>query len=289
MLGPDVIRAGGSLEAAPESLDSAYPSAMNWGLLRRARIIASAAIAAAAFSACSSAIESNPEAPETPVVSTAPAPLGTVASVAELQEAFVDAGGDCEGPLEDINRVTAAMGSGVCPDSGTVLALYLDAESAKASVATTMRALDRIGSTMILGDNWSINPAASDREGTAEIAENLGAQMLESEATPVRSLDEAFTLEQAAQAYDEADGTDCANPHDVSGDGSVMECGDLTLIVRADSTLETEALRQMTADALDLKQGGVPIVGRRHIVAVYDKGVDIERVARQIDGVTPSD
>ena len=113
--------------------------------------------------------------------------------------------------------------------------------------------------------------------------------MLESEATHVRSLDEAFTLEQAAQAYDEADGTDCANPHDVSGDGSVMECGDLTLIVRADSTLETEALRQMTADALDLKQGGVPIVGRRHIVAVYDKGVDIERVARQIDGVTPSD
>lgn len=103
----------------------------------------------------------------------------------------------------------------------------------------------------------------------------------------MRSLDEAFTLEQAAEAYDQADGTSCADPVDVGSDASVLECADLTLIVEADQPMSSEALRQATADALEL-DGATPIVGRRHIVAIYSDDIDIDTVARQIDGATPS-
>lgn len=197
------------------------------------------------------------------------------------------AGGDCDGGLEDINNVVTALGSGVCPGSGTVLTLYAGHDAAEDAVTTLMQAMGRIGSTMILGENWAINPSGTDLDRADEIALTLGGQLLKTEATPVRSLDDAFTLEQAAEAYDQAEGTSCESPVDVGRDASVLECADLTLIVEADSPMTSEAARQATADALEL-DGATPIVGRRHIIAIYSDSIDIEAVARDIDGATPS-
>lgn len=260
---------------------------------RSARIAAFAVLTALAISACSSEVSSI-DAPtiEQSEAGDAAAPetqqaLGSVSSVQDLQEAFLAAGGDCDGDLEDINNVKSALGSGVCSGSGTVLTIYVGHDAAEGAVTTLMGMMDRIGSTMILGENWAINPAGNDLDHADEIATALGGQLLTTEATPVRSLDEAFTLEQAAEAYDQADGTSCADPVDVGSDVSVLECADLTLIVEADQPMSSEALRQATADALEL-DGATPIVGRRHIVAIYSDDIDIDTVARQIDGVTPS-
>lgn len=217
-----------------------------------------------------------------------PEPLGAVSSVTELQGAFITAGGDCEGELEDINRVTAALGSGVCTSSGTVLTIYIDHDAAKNATESTMALLDRIGSTMILGENWAINPSGADRADAARLTTELGGQLLEAEATPVRSLEEAFTIDQAAQAYDEADGTTCSSPVDMGDNQPVLECADLTLIVKTNSYLDTESERQEVAKELDLDYGGVPIVGPRHIVVVYDSAIDVDAVARQIAGTTRS-
>jgi len=260
---------------------------------RSTRIAALAALAILTVSACGSEV-SSPDSASTaqseagdPAAQETQQPLGSVASVKDLQKAFVAAGGDCDGDLEDINNVVTALGSGVCPGSGTVLTIYVGHDAAESAVTTTMEMMDRIGSTMILGENWAINPSGEDLDQAERIATSLGGQLLATEATPVRSLDDAFTLEQAAEVYEQADGTSCANPIDVGRDSPVLECADLTLIVEADRPMTSEAARQATADALEL-DGATPIVGRRHIIAIYSDSIDIESVARDIDGVTPS-
>lgn len=259
---------------------------MNTGFLQRGAV---ALLLALTFSACSPTSEPDPEqtVAEEAAAPVTPEALGTVSSVADLQTAFVAAGGTCEGDLEDINNVGNALGSGVCPDSGTVLTIYVDHDSAKDAVSTLMKLVDRLGSTMILGENWAINPSGADKENAQDIADQLGGQLLQTEATPVRSLDDAFTLEQAAEAYAQADGTSCEDPVDIGDTVPILECSDLTLIAEADTVSETGAQRQQMADSLDL-DGAIPVVGRRHIVAIYSSDIDPDSVAAQIDGTTPS-
>lgn len=259
-----------------------------------ARLTAFVALSVLVVSGCSSidgpttATPAGDRPVEAETVSEKDEPLGTVARIGELQDALVAAGGNCDGELEDINNVVTALGSGVCPGSGTVLTIYVGHDAAEGAVTTTMEMMDRIGSTMILGENWAINPSGSDLDQADELTARLGGQLLQVEATPVRSLDDAFTVEQAAEAYDQADGTSCSNPVDVGTDTPVLECADLTLIVEADRPMTSEASRQATADALEL-DGATPIVGRHHIIAIYSDSIDINAVAREIDGVTPSE
>lgn len=214
--------------------------------------------------------------------------VGTVSGVAELQESYVAAGGTCSGDLEDLNKVRAAVASGSCPDSGTVLSTYVTHDDAAASAELTSTVSDRIGSTLILGDNWVINPGGDDKTRADELADTMGGQVIRREPTPVDSLDDAFTLEQAAQAYGTVDGARCDSPTEES-DGAVLVCEDGAIIVDADDITETKDERRAAADELaeGIKAPGTPIVGRRHVVVV-PISMDAATVARAIDATPPT-
>lgn len=223
---------------------------------------------------------------------TAPESVGTVSGTANLQAAYVAAGGDCDGELTDVNRVAAAVASGVCPGSGTVLSTYISKAEAEESLDLTMQIASRIDMAMILGDNWIVNPAGGDADKIDAIAEELGGQVIRSEATPVRSLDDAVSLDHAAEAYSEVDGAECSSPTSAGEEGDALVCEDGTVILEATEVMESEVVRQGVADALAgelASEGteGTPVVGKRHIIVVRGD-VDASTVASQVDGQAPS-
>lgn len=231
---------------------------------------------------CSAATEAAP--------STSAAPtLGHAASVHDLQVAYVSASGTCPGELEDVNQVEVAAASGVCPETGTVLSTYVTHDDAANAVRELNRLQSRIGGTLILGDNWVVNPSGADKARAAEVAKAMGGEVISREATPVTSLDDAMTLEQAAEAYSHVEGALCASPTPEQ-DGSVLRCDDDTGIFDLDGIpAETPTLRQAAADELQSRLGdrGTVLIGRRHML-LLPTDMDAEAVAAQLDAATAS-
>ncbi len=87
---------------------------------------------------------------------------GSYGSVEDLRDAYVAAGGDCDGWSQD-NQVTLAAESGVC-DSNTVLSTYTSQDAKEEIVATVKAVGDVIGGySLLVGVNWIINsPDAKD-------------------------------------------------------------------------------------------------------------------------------
>lgn len=120
-----------------------------------------------------------------PVPSPTAAPtLGHVASVDDLQAAYVDAGGTCSGELENRGVVKAAADSAWCPGGSIVLSTYLDHEDAKASAQGLLDIGGRVGVTVIVGENWLVNAGGEEQSKVQGIADRLGGEVTTVEASP---------------------------------------------------------------------------------------------------------
>lgn len=106
--------------------------------------------------------------------------LGTATSVDDVQSSYIRAGGTCTGELEDRGVVTVAASSGHCPSSGTVLTAYIDYEDAKDAADGLLSMGDKIPVTLILGENWMVNPAGDDKARADDIAKLMGGQVIRS-------------------------------------------------------------------------------------------------------------
>ncbi|WP_284977603.1 hypothetical protein [Arthrobacter sp. fls2-241-R2A-200] len=86
---------------------------------------------------------------------TVPANGEHYSSVASLEAAFVEAGGDCSG-FEQTNKVTHAAESGNC-GTGSVLSVYSSLSDRDAVVDEMKQFADVIGMNVLVGENWIIN------------------------------------------------------------------------------------------------------------------------------------
>lgn len=82
-------------------------------------------------------------------------------SLADLKQAFVDAGGQCWGWKEDLSvplEEFGWIGKGEC-DSKTILILYEDGVSVEEDALNTRKHNEFIGfkTSLLFGENWKIN------------------------------------------------------------------------------------------------------------------------------------
>lgn len=240
------------------------------------------------LTACSTSAPSAPTPAASSSTPSAAPTLGAVSGVDDLQAAYVDAGGTCTGTLEDRNVVKIAVASGACPGSGSVLSTYVTHDAAAESVEITT-SIGRTEKTLILGENWVINPSGGDKVKADALAAALGGQVIRKEATPVTSLDDAMTLEQAAEAYSHVDGARCTAPVPEQ-DGSMLRCEDTAVVFDLGGVqAETPAQRKAAADEIQagITVPGDVIVGRRHMLLVPES-MDAGAVARQLDAAAPA-
>jgi hypothetical protein len=89
-----------------------------------------------------------------------PEQVATYATVVDLRDAFVEAGGDCP-EWEPTNRVALAAESGEC-SGNTVLSTYAS-ESSRDQVVSDLKSIALDGVNLLVGENWIINtPTPSD-------------------------------------------------------------------------------------------------------------------------------
>lgn len=118
----------------------------------------------------SSAAESEP----TPSVTTPPADGGTYATVEELKDAFVAAGGSCPA-YEQSNIVTLAAESAEC-SSEAVLSTYLSSSDITQLIQENKDIAEQYDiefSSWLVGENWVINAP-----GAEELHEKLGGTVV---------------------------------------------------------------------------------------------------------------
>lgn len=94
------------------------------------------------------------------------------ATVLELRDAFVEAGGACP-DWDQTNSVKISAQSGVC-DTSTVLSVYLSKEAVERRVEETKGSIfGTVGGDWLVGENWIVN---ADELGP--IKEKLGGQIV---------------------------------------------------------------------------------------------------------------
>jgi len=81
-------------------------------------------------------------------------PPKTYATVVELKDAFVKAGGECPDWVQG-DRITNAAQSGDC-SSSTVLSIYLS-EAKRDETIANLKNLSDLGVHLLVGENWIIN------------------------------------------------------------------------------------------------------------------------------------
>ncbi|MCC3299780.1 hypothetical protein [Arthrobacter caoxuetaonis] len=121
----------------------------------------------------SSADTTSGLAPE-PSETAPPANGGTYATVVELKDAFVEAGGECPAFDQD-NAVTLAAESADCSDSA-VLSTFLSSSTIDQLIQDNKEVFADIDFEMnpwLVGENWVINAP-----GAAELREKLGGTVV---------------------------------------------------------------------------------------------------------------
>ncbi|MFJ5861494.1 hypothetical protein ACIQCM_08720 [Pseudarthrobacter sp. NPDC092439] len=104
--------------------------------------------------------------------SPTPTPPATYDTVAELKDAFVEAGGECD-DWEQTNKVQIAAQSGTC-GTDTVLSVYLSSEAVERRIETTKGSIfGTVGGDWLVGENWIINA-----DGTSDLKEKLGGRIV---------------------------------------------------------------------------------------------------------------
>lgn len=151
-------------------------------------ILGAAAVSVIILSGCGSSDESATSPPEeTQTSEETPAPEetleetpppadgGSYSSLEELQQAYIDAGGDCAS-LDHANNVTLAAESGNCNED-TVISTYLSPEMAQEVIQNNKALNEELGyesdSMWLVGQNWIINSPDA-----AETQEEMGGQLV---------------------------------------------------------------------------------------------------------------
>lgn len=99
-------------------------------------------------------------------------PQETYETVDDLKHAFVDAGGECNGWIQD-NKVLNSQQSGSCGDFA-VLSVYLSQEAVERRVEETKNSIfGTVGGDWLVGENWIIN----DKD-PARLQEQLGGRVV---------------------------------------------------------------------------------------------------------------
>lgn len=129
-------------------------------------------------SEASDSVTSTPQAPSespTPTESAPPADGGSFSSLADLQEAYVAAGGECSQWVQG-NRVTLAAESGDC-DGDTVLSTFISSDQIAELIQSNKDLHKELemesDSVWLVGQNWVINSPDA-----VEIQEELGGQLV---------------------------------------------------------------------------------------------------------------
>ncbi|MFC7847081.1 hypothetical protein ACFUTU_01245 [Arthrobacter sp. NPDC057388] len=134
-----------------------------------------AAFSLAVLNGCASAEPSTSVVQSITATPTPPADGGSFSTLAELQEAYVAAGGDC-GNLDQANNVKLAAESGNCNDQ-TVISTYISTADVS-QVIQNVKALNeeidfQSDDVWLTGQNWIINgPDAADMQ------EKLGGRLV---------------------------------------------------------------------------------------------------------------
>lgn len=127
-----------------------------------------------ALSGCGSSSSVSPS--PTPTETRPPADGGTYGTVAELKDAFVEAGGSCP-EFNQTNRVKLAAESAEC-SSKAVLSTYLSSSDISQLIQTNKELNEQLKSTVkgnswLVGQNWVINsPEAT------QLREKLGGKVV---------------------------------------------------------------------------------------------------------------
>ena len=125
------------------------------------RLLLAAGIVILLLSGCSSAAPSERDAKSTPTPSQEPA--DTYATVTDLRDAFVAAGGACP-DWRQTDRVKLAAQSGDCSDS-TVLSIY-SSETDRDQIVENLKSFG-MGVHLLVGENWIVNVEAPERYADA--------------------------------------------------------------------------------------------------------------------------
>lgn len=143
--------------------------------------LAAAAVSIVVLSGCGSSAQSDSSASEettptpTPTVTTPPADGGSFSSLADFQQAYIAAGGDCSG-LDFANSITLAAESGNCNDQ-TVISTYISSADVSELIQKNKalnEALDSDSDTVWLtGQNWVLNSPDA-----AAMQEKMGGRLV---------------------------------------------------------------------------------------------------------------
>lgn len=127
-----------------------------------------------ALSGCGSSSSASPT--PTPTETRPPADGGTFGTVAELKDAFVEAGGACP-EFNQTNRVKLAAESAEC-SSTAVLSTYLSSSDISQLIQNKKELTEQLDSSVktnswLVGQNWVINSPE-----TTELREKLGGKVV---------------------------------------------------------------------------------------------------------------
>lgn len=99
-------------------------------------------------------------------------------SVVGLRDAYVKAGGSCDG-WQQTDKISSALESGEC-GTDTVLSIYVDRDEAKAAADNLVSIASELGgqeASVLVGPNWVVNNDA-DSDGLLPYKRKLGGTIV---------------------------------------------------------------------------------------------------------------